>query len=111
MLGKSVLAGVTHRLHDGTITAMRQYAGVVEKADSAGIWIRLTTSEPDEPLMWLPPAPRYFDKAPPGIYTLRSTGEPIENPDYLTTWFLDSEPPDANPQGTNPVEPPASPPL
>lgn len=94
MVGKTVLAGITHRLHDGTITAMKQYAGVIEKVNREGFWLRLSDSEADEPLMWLPPAPRYYDDAPPGIYTMRSTGEPIENPDYLTTWFLDADPPE-----------------
>jgi hypothetical protein len=36
----------------------------------------------------LPAHASAFEPADPGSYRLRSTGETIEDPDYLTTWTI-----------------------
>jgi len=38
----------------------------------------------------LPPEPEAYEPAPPGEYRLRSTGEVVVDPDYLTTWTVGS---------------------
>ena len=40
----------------------------------------------DGSVYWLPPDTQSTYPAPPGSYRLRSTGEIVENPDYLSTW-------------------------
>jgi hypothetical protein len=96
LVGKLVVVGVTHRTASGVTTARRQFAGVVEHVSRRGIALRLTTSGPDDPTMWLPPAPRCFEPAAPGTYRLRSTGETIEDPDFTTTWFYTASEPDSH---------------
>jgi len=38
--------------------------------------------------IYLPPDLTVFRKAEPGTYRLRSTGQEIEDPDYIATWTL-----------------------
>ncbi len=92
LLGKTVIIGVTEQTRDRKTVARRQFMGTVERVSPKGIEVRLTTSGPDDPLLWLPPAPRCFEPAPPGLYTMRSTGEVAENPDYTTAWFRTVDP-------------------
>ncbi len=83
-VGKTVLLGVTYYDHEGKLVERRQWYGVIETfSNSEGIRIKLHNSS--DPCC-LPPDPRGIRKAKPGTYTLRSTGETVENPDYLATW-------------------------
>jgi hypothetical protein len=83
-IGKTILLGVSYYDHDGNFLEQKQWHGVIETfSNSEGIRIRLNNSS--DPCC-LPPDPRAIRKAEPGIYTLRSTGETVENPDYLATW-------------------------
>ena len=41
----------------------------------------------------LPPAPSVYYVAEPGEYRLRSTGELVVNPDFVTTWEVVGRPP------------------
>jgi hypothetical protein len=52
----------------------------------------------DRDVEWLPPDTRAFQKASPGEYRLKSTGEVVADPDYTAMWTLRSPPPkkDAN---------------
>lgn len=83
-LGKVVLIGVTYLDHEEKLLGQKQWVGTISTfSRKEGIRIRLRDS--DEPC-GLPPDKRGLRKAPPGSYRLRSTGEVIENPDYLATW-------------------------
>ena len=83
-IGKTVLIGVTYLDHNEELIEQKQWAGTISTfSQKEGIKIKLKDS--DEPCC-LPPDDRGIRNAPPGIYRLRSTGEEIENPDYLATW-------------------------
>jgi len=83
-IGKKILIGVTYFDHQGNLMEQKQWAGkIVAFSNAEGIRVALFDS--DEPCC-LPPDPRFIQKAKPGSYRLRSTGQVIENPDYLTTW-------------------------
>jgi len=83
-IGKTILLGVTYLDHNEELIEQKQWHGVIETfSNSEGIRIKLANS--DHPCC-LPPDPRGIRRAKPGIYKLRSTGEEIEDPDYLATW-------------------------
>lgn len=56
----------------------------VISADKQGIVIKQCSGE----LLPLPPDLSSTEKAAPGEYTLRATGEVVVDPDYLATWSL-----------------------
>ncbi len=83
-VGKTILIGVSYYDHKGNLREQKQWYGVIETfSNSEGIRVRLQDS--NHPCC-LPPDPRAIRKAEPGTYTLRSTGEVVEDPDYLATW-------------------------
>jgi hypothetical protein len=47
---------------------------------------------PDGSHEWLPPDVRPLEEAPRGEYRLRSTGDLVEDPDYVCTWTLTRAP-------------------
>jgi hypothetical protein len=70
--------------HKDNLIEQKQCFGIIETfSNTEGIRIKLLNSS--DPCC-LPPDPRGIQKADPGIYKFRSTGEEIENPDYLATW-------------------------
>jgi hypothetical protein len=84
-IGKVVLVGMTYLDHDEKLLGQKQWIGTISTfSKKEGIKINLRDS--DEPCC-LPPFTQGIKKAPPGIYRLRSTGEEIQNPDYLATWI------------------------
>jgi hypothetical protein len=89
MVGAVVLIGIT-RLHpDGN--RQEQMHGVIVSVDSReGFEISLGGARVGE-TYWLPPDPSCFERARPGQYRLRSTGEVIVDPDYISDWTI--EPP------------------
>lgn len=86
IIGKNVLIGYTYKKDNGSIDRLEQKYGQVFKVDKKkGIAIKVQSS--DE-LLWLPPDLRSWKKAPKGSYRLYSTGEVVNNPDYLVTWTV-----------------------
>jgi hypothetical protein len=83
-VGKIVLLGVTYLDHEQKLIEQKQWVGMITTfSRREGIQIKLRDSA--DPC-GLPPDDRGIRKAPPGVYRLRSTGEEVENPDYLATW-------------------------
>jgi len=83
-IGKTILVGITYLDHHQNLIERKQWHGIIETfSNSEGIRIKLAGSEDR---CCLPPDPRGIQKAKPGIYTLKTTGEIIEDPDYLATW-------------------------
>jgi hypothetical protein len=82
-----VLVGVTYLEADGeTMRSQAQYFGRIVSVDRIkGIEVACEGKWAGT-IMTLPPALRSLHYARPAQYTLRSTGETIENPD-LTTSF------------------------
>jgi hypothetical protein len=87
LIGKTVIVGLRkyESLYDGAKTLMEQFqmCGEVLRMDlSEGIVIRLKEGSEYK----LPPDISMLQSAPPGEYTLRSTGEVVTDPDLLTMW-------------------------
>jgi hypothetical protein len=81
LLGKRVLVGVTCVSPDGVeITRFQTHGVLTEAGENAMIVTR-----DDGSTFGLPPAPELLDRAEPGVYTLRDTGETIEDPDLLAS--------------------------
>ncbi len=83
LIGKTVLIGITRLDHDGELIEQRQHVGTFASMDGM---IHVTLAGGEE--FTLPPDLSAFRKAQPGIYRLRSTGEEIENPDFVASWTV-----------------------
>ena len=88
-MGKVILVGITYYTHNRQLIEQKQYHGCVIRADEKSIVIR----KPDGKLKSIPPDLRSTKPAPPGEYRLRSTGEIVTDPDYLSTWNCVKNPP------------------
>lgn len=85
MLGKTVLMAIRYRDESGSLIERQQLHGVIIKVDElSGIDVKLAGSRAGE-VFKLPPDLHGFEDAPPGKYTLKSTGEVVENPDLIYT--------------------------
>ncbi|MGD2040606.1 MAG: hypothetical protein PVH11_07250 [Anaerolineae bacterium] len=89
LVGKTILAGVREYelLDDGTRTLVKQsqmYGESIRVSLAEGIVIKLKDGSEHK----LPPDISMVQYAPPGEYTLHSTGEVIVNPDLMTSWSL-----------------------
>lgn len=83
-LGKTVLIGVTFLDHEDRQTGQQQWYGVItEFSNAKGIVIALKN---DTNYCALPPDLSALRPAKPGKYRLRSTGEFVTDPDFVTTW-------------------------
>jgi hypothetical protein len=89
LLGTHVLAGVTTLDQVGKVVNQRQFHGIVVRATAAD-GVTLKDAEGRE--HWIPLHRDAFEPADPGEYRLRSTGEVVVNPTWLTTWTV--HPPD-----------------
>jgi hypothetical protein len=81
LLGRHVLAGITLLGDNDELIDQFQVHGIVSAADDAGVVL----DRGDEPAYGLPPGPELFEPAESGEYTLRSTGEVVDDPDYLVS--------------------------
>ena len=90
VVGKRLLIGLTYLEQNGDFVEQKQLHGLVEEISmEAGIVVRLN----DGAVCRLPPDLRGLAEALPGTYRLRSTGEEVEDPDYLYTWTITKAPP------------------
>lgn len=86
-IGKYILVGVTYLAHDGSFLEQVQMHGVIQSVSTEGWEILLQGVKKGQ--TWLmPPDLDSVAQAKPGTYTLRSTGEIIENPNLLATWTV-----------------------
>jgi hypothetical protein len=84
-IGKRVLVGITVLTPGGELIEQRQFVGQVASVDPAkGIELNLA----NRTSYWLPPDARLLEEAAPGEYRLRSTGEIVTDPDYISTWTI-----------------------
>ena len=85
IVGKRLLIGLTFVKYSGELIEQKQLHGIVEQiSKEAGIVVRLS----DGSAYRLPPDLRGIQQAPPGTYRLRSTGEEVQDPDFLYTWTI-----------------------
>lgn len=88
LVGKRILVGVTVEGKRGEFKRHEQFYGKVVSADArVGIKLSLLGARSGESKT-LPPATHVFEPAPKGVYTLRSTGERVVDPDFTCTWLL-----------------------
>jgi hypothetical protein len=88
LLDSLVLIGVTSLDAGGNLIEQTQMFGRVTVVDPRrGISILLEGTRAGE-TYWLPPDLRCLDRARPGEYRLRSTGEVVRNPDFLCQWTV-----------------------
>src|SRR5262245_36010385 len=85
LLGTDVLVGVTMVDHAGKVQERRQFHGQVVQA-SAADGVTLVDADGDE--HWLPFDPAAYEPAEPGEYELRSTGQIVVDPTWLTKWIV-----------------------
>jgi hypothetical protein len=86
IIGRHVLVGVTYEDRHGAVERREQLHGCVIIADAErGVAVQRVGSSK---VYWLPPDLRGWEPAPPGEYRLKSTGEVVVDPDYLTTWTV-----------------------
>ncbi|MFC1537007.1 hypothetical protein ACFL48_04260 [Pseudomonadota bacterium] len=90
IIGKTILIGISYLDKDGNLDSQKQLHGVVHSATpEQGILIELDGVHKGE--QWnMPPDTSCISEAEPGLYQLRTTGESVENPDYLCTWEVHS---------------------
>jgi hypothetical protein len=89
LLGASVIIGLTILTPSGALESQKQMHGTIQTVDSEnGFEVALSGTHFGE-TYWLPPDLSAFQPAREGSYRLRSTGETIENPDFLTSWTIE----------------------
>lgn len=88
MIGKTVLVGKTYVRGDEAVEQV-QFHGLIEEVDErSGLALRRADNGD---LEWLPPDLRAYKPAEPGEYTLRSTGEVVDDPDFISTWIVERD--------------------
>ena len=84
LVEKTILIGLTYYTADDEFVEQKQYWGTVIESNGKRILVKLNDGE----ILVLPPDLSSTRIAPSGEYRLRSTGEVVVNPDYLTTWNI-----------------------
>lgn len=84
LIGKVLLVGITYYTHDNEYIEQKQFYGTVTEANKTLIRVK----QKDGTDFTLPPDLSSTKRARKGEYKLRSTGEIVIDPDYLTTWNL-----------------------
>ena len=85
LLGTHVLAGIADLDRCGNVVARRQFHGTVIRA-SVDDGVTLVDAEGQE--HWLPLDLDAYEPADPGEYQLRTTGEVVVDPTWLTRWTI-----------------------
>lgn len=85
MVNKSVIVGLTYVNKDNSINHRVQFSGTITSCNNNGIVILKSDGE----VFNLPPDPSAFNKAPAGEYTMKTTGEVVVNPYFMTTWTIE----------------------
>lgn len=82
-IGKTVLVGISTFSKDETLINRYQYFGKIISIDDV-----MSIEKPNGEITTLPPDIKSLKKAQPGVYTLKSSGEQVENPDYTSMWSV-----------------------
>jgi hypothetical protein len=84
--GAKILIGITREHLSGEVS-QEQFVGMAHISDQESYCLASILCDDDE-VREYPFDTRVLQKAPPGEYRLRSTGEIVKNPDYLMTWVV-----------------------
>ncbi len=82
LIGKIVLVGFTYYRKNGEFAERKQFFGKVFEVLESTVWIRKNNGEEFS----IPNDKNAIEIAPEGEYRLKTTGEVVVNPDYLSTW-------------------------
>ena len=82
-IGKTVLVGISVFSSDNELLDRYQYFGEIISIDAV-----ISIKTDDGAVCTLPPDLKSLEKAPKGIYTLKSNGKQIENPDFISSWSI-----------------------
>jgi hypothetical protein len=80
LIGKRILVGLTFVAESGEVTNRAQFHGTIRAATPKGVVVQRADGKSD---FTLPPSQEFIEPAAPGQYRLRSTGEVIEDPDFV----------------------------
>jgi hypothetical protein len=80
LVGRSILIGVTWVDEVGQVTGRSEFAGRVIAAAPDGIVVQRSDGHRD---FTLPGDTSFIQRAAPGVYRLKSSGEEITDPDFL----------------------------
>jgi hypothetical protein len=89
-IGKHLLVGLTYVDHNDSVTHQVQLHGTITRITEEGIFFEQANGEGE---FSLPPDVESLKPARPGKYTLRSTGEVVVDPDYVSSWTINAPPP------------------
>ena len=85
IIGKSLLAGLSYYNAAGDLTRQEEVFGhIIEASPETGIVV----TKKDGAVFRFPPAIGWLHHAQPGKYTLKSTGDIVENPDFTVTFDI-----------------------
>jgi hypothetical protein len=87
--GASVLIGITRELGDGT-HELEQYHGTASFEDQGDYGLVIVQCSDGTDRQY-PFDSRSLERAAPGEYRLRSTGEVVADPDFLMTWIVSKD--------------------
>ena len=87
LIGKILLIGITVVDEGGEVIEQFQVYGPIVRVDSDGITIRRNKSGTD---FVIPPDFNNIHDAQPGEYRLRSSGDVVVDPDFISSWTLNS---------------------
>ncbi len=90
LVGKTVLVGIAHTDKKGNLLGRSQYFGTIIRANTTeGV---IVNRHGVQDIDTLPPFPECYLPAKKGVYTLKSNGMKVTNPDYTCAWKLTSTP-------------------
>jgi hypothetical protein len=103
IIGKHLLIGLTYMNCNGEATHQTQLHGDVIFAEEGNV-ITIKRADNGE-YYYMPPDLSAIGVAEKGVYTLRSTGEVVTDPDLLSSWIIESprEEPEVYPEGYVPA--------
>lgn len=80
--GKVILVGMTYYTKDDVFVEQKQFWGTITSVYDNTIIVKQNNGEEFS----IPNDKTAIEKAKPGEYKLRSTGEVVVDPDFLSTW-------------------------
>ncbi len=84
VVGKYLVIGLTYVDHQGEVTHQAQLHGRVDRVEKHCLIIKGPSGEEFS----MPADIRAIEPATPGLYRFRSTGECVEDPDFMMTWTI-----------------------
>jgi len=91
IINKRVLIGITYLDQSGEMIDSEQMYGKVLSVHADSVKVELEGLHKGE-IFSMPRDLRALHKAEPGVYTLNSTGEEVENPGYTIAWNITKPP-------------------